>query len=237
MNKVIKYIILLLAVIFLCSCSIKNDNNLTIKSDGTLEYDVVIAFDKELLNNMISIDNIDDETSITTSEMKDYFKKNIKDSYLDGLNKEEYSDSNYIGNKYLYRVDDIEKISSDKTDKVIINDYDSEDKLVTKNLFKKIEDVYTANFVYNADDNDYESVNIVNTFIVKLPTKGFKHNADEVKDHGKTLVWHVDNIKNKEIVFSFKLKSKKYIISIISIFFDIAIAVMYLLIVKKKVII
>ena len=240
MKKILKYCLFLLFSILLCSCSIKNDNNLTIKSDGTLEYDVLLAFDKELLENMISVNNINEESNkkIDTKDMKEYFNKNIKDSYLDGLKKEQYNDKDYIGNKYSYKIDDINEVSSNRTDTVVINDYDSKDKLIDKDLFKKEDDVYTANFIYNTDENGYGGINVINTFVVKLPTRGFKHNADEVKDNGKTLIWHVDNIKDKKINFSFKLKDKKYIISLLCIVFDIGIISMfiYLMVSKRKLI-
>ncbi len=227
MKRIIKYFSLLFLIVILCGCSIKNDNNIVISKDGKIKYDIVIAFDKELLSNMVSINNISEEKN-KDKDLKEYFDKNIKDSYLDGIKKEDYSDKKYIGNKYSYEINNIDEVSSERTDDVIINDYSSDEKLKDKELFKKDKDTYTANFIYNSKNNtDYGNINYVNTFTVSLQNRSKSNNADEVKDNGKTLIWHIDSQEERKINFSFSFKNNKYIISIISILFDVVLIVIF----------
>ena len=80
-----KKAIIILTIFILCSCSIKNDNSLTIDSNGKVDYSIIIAFDKELLSGLNNMDVID-------GSVEEYVTSNIKDSYLSSFKKEEYKE-------------------------------------------------------------------------------------------------------------------------------------------------
>ena len=91
MKDVMKKIILLLACFILCSCTVKNENTLTIEKDGRLKYNVLIAFDKSLIENLIKANIIKND-----KEIDKYVSENIKDNYLNGFVSTEYDDGEFI---------------------------------------------------------------------------------------------------------------------------------------------
>ena len=235
MKKVLRQILVFMSVFFLlCSCSIKNDNEITIKKDGSMKYNILIAFDNELVEGLNLFENENNKGDKVVG-VTNIINENIKDMHLDGFKKEEYSDTYYTGNMYSYDVDNIDKISSDKTDPVYINGKE-DNKIVDQKLFSKTNNVYSASFIYNLENKEmYENISFENVFKVSLPTKNLNNNADKVVNNGKTLVWYIKNGEQKKIDFSFKLIDYKYAyISIGSIAFDILIIVAFILLFKKE---
>ena len=219
--RILKSFIVFLSVFFLlCACTIKSDNQMTITEDGKMDYSVLIAFDNEVIECLNILESQGNNTDSVLS-VDDIVNKSIKDSYLDGFNEEKYTDEDFVGNKYTYRVDNIDSISTDKKSIIYLNEK-SDSNLTEQKLFKKRRDIYTANFVYSLENkNLYDNVDFKNTFVVSLPFKNLNNNADEVKDNGKTLIWHIKNGEKKKINFKFKLyENKNAFISIGSIVID-----------------
>ena len=79
-------------MIMISGCSIKNENNMSIDSSGKLNYQVLLAFDKELLTNVMTINEYPGE--INNESMMDYINYNLKVPYLDGLVKKDYYEDN-----------------------------------------------------------------------------------------------------------------------------------------------
>lgn len=211
--KALKKVILIVICFILCACTVRNENTLTIDKDGSLKYEVLIAFDKELIeslkkNNIIKSDE----------EIDEYVNNNIKDNYLNGFIKQEYSDEEYVGNLYTYEVNDINDVSTTKNVAVILN----KNSVVEKNMFTIKNNVYKANFSYNLRNKyNYENVDFINTFTVNLPRKAISSNADEVLNDGKTLVWNIKNGESKAINFKFSFKDENSHIYLGFIIFDV----------------
>lgn len=232
MDRLFKVLTIFLVVIFLCSCSVKNDNSITISKDGKVNYSVLIGIDRQLLASLKNNNVLDENNNI---DISDYVSANMKDGYLDGFKKEKYSDNEYIGNKYTYVYESIDDVTSSVGSKVYINDNNS-DELLGKDLFTKNNDVYSANLVYSLVDKDeYDEVNFINTFSVNLPRRNVSNNADKVVNSGKTLIWNIKNGEEKNIKFSFKLNDNKGYLVIASLIFDIDI-ILAIIILRRKVI-
>ena len=232
MDRLFKVLTIFLVVIFLCSCSVKNDNSITISKDGKVNYSVLIGIDRQLLASLKNNNVLDENNNI---DISDYVSANMKDGYLDGFKKEKYSDNEYIGNKYTYVYESIDDVTSSIGSKVYINDNNS-DELLGKDLFTKNNDVYSANLVYSLVDKDeYDEVNFINTFSVNLPRRNISNNADKVVNSGKTLIWNIKNGEEKNIKFSFKLNDNKGYLVIASLIFDIDI-ILAIIILRRKVI-
>ena len=232
MDRLFKVLTIFLVVIFLCSCSVKNDNSITISKDGKVNYSVLIGIDRQLLASLKNNNVLDENNNI---DISDYVSANMKDGYLDGLKKEKYSDNEYIGNKYTYVYESIDDVTSSIGSKVYINDNNS-DELLGKDLFTKNNDVYSANLIYSLVDKDeYDEVNFINTFSVNLPRRNVSNNADKVVNSGKTLIWNIKNGEEKNIKFSFKLNDNKGYLVIASLIFDIDI-IIAIIILRRKVI-
>ena len=221
-----KKAIIILTIFILCSCSVKNDNSLTIDSNGKVDYSVIIAFDKELLSGLNNMDVID-------GSVEEYVTSNIKDSYLSSFKKEEYKEGQYIGNKYTQTIDDIDSVSSDELNIIYLSD--NKDKVSKEKLFNKDGNVYSANFVYNLKNKyNYKDVSFINTFTVNLPTKALKSNADKVSNNGHSLTWNIVNREERNMMLSFRLNNNYAIVSIVSIVVDIVILISILIISKRR---
>ena len=232
MKKIIKSNILLLSILFLlCACSVKNDSQMTISKDGKMDYNILIAFDKELIEGLNAFEN---DSTDKVIGINDLINENIKDDHLKDFNEEKYSDNNYTGNLYTYSIDNIDLVSSSDLGNVNIND---ENGINNKKLFNKNNNIYSANFIYNLEEKEvHENVNFINTFTVNLPTRNITSNADKVLDNGKTLIWNIKNGEEKKINFSFKLYDSKYAyISIGSIIFDLILVGIFIFIKLKRV--
>ncbi len=230
MKVTLKKIILIIVCFILCACSVKNENTLTIDENGKVKYNVLIALDKSLVESLVKTNII---KTTKNEDIGDYVSKNLKDDYLDGFIKTEYKDEEYVGNEYLYEVDNLEEVTTDSNVAVILN----KNSIVNTKLFTKKNGIYNANFLYNLNDKyNYENVDFENTFTVNLPVKALSSNADTVLNDGKTLVWNIKNGESKAINFKFTFQNVKSYISLGLIIFDIIIIIIFIviLIVRRK---
>lgn len=228
MKDVMKKIILLLACFILCSCTVKNENTLTIEKDGRLKYNVLIAFDKSLIENLIKANIIKND-----KEIDKYVSENIKDNYLNGFVSTEYDDGEFIGNEYVYEVESIDEVSTDKNVSVFLN----QNSVVETKMFTKKDNVYVANFLYNLNNKyNYKNVDFINKFTVHLPVKAISSNADEIINDGKTLVWNIRNGESKAIRFNFSFGSIGSDVSALLIIFDALIlgVILFIFIKRRK---
>ena len=230
MKNILKKVIILIVCFILCACSVKNENTLTIDQNGKLRYNVLIALDKSLIESLTKMNIIKKDKKMDISE---YVSENIKDDYLDGFAKNEYSNSEYMGNEYIYTVNSIDDVSTEDNIAVILN----KNSIVNKNLFTKKNGIYTANLLYNLNDKyNYENVEFNNTFTVNLPVKALSSNADQVLNEGKTLIWNIKNGESKAINFKFTFQNVKSYISLGLIAFDIVIIiVLVILIIRRRI--
>lgn len=235
MRLVYKSFVILLMIFLFTGCTIKNENSMLIDKEGKMTYEILVAFDRELLTNVININNVDNNDSIEVTDdvMKEFVKNDdtMKVPYLDGLEKQEYIDENYIGTKYIYKVDHIDKISTEEKIKINIGDFQSEEKLINQKIFTKSDYQYSANYVFELNnEEDYEDVNYITQFKLTLPGRAISHNATNVSNDGKTLTWNL-NDDSQEINFTFSLRENKiyFIISIISIIFVTITAILVVL--------
>lgn len=226
-----KTILIFLMMIMISGCSIKNENNMSIDSSGKLNYQVLLAFDKELLTNVMTINEYPGE--INNESMMDYINYNLKVPYLDGLVKKDYYEDNYIGKIFVYKVDNINDISSNKKITINLGDFSSENKLINQKLFYKQGKKYSANFVINLKDG-YENVNYFTLFTVNLPTSASKNNADVITNNGKTLTWKIDNTSEKKIMFDFMLKNYDIYYTIAALIITIIIIVLIIMYIKSS---
>lgn len=242
MKNTKRIIIILLLCISLYGCGIKNANNMVIHSDGSLEYEILVSFDREFIINAMKLSDLSsvdyDDTMVTDDDMMEYIKNNatLRLPFLDGLDIQYYKDENYLGAKYFYEVDDIDKVSTFDTSKVYLSNYTSDEKLVNQKLFNKVGYNYTADFIFDFKNNvNYDQIDYVSKFSIMLPDKSISNNADLVSRDGKLLTWNLDKNTN-EVNFTFSLKRDKfyYVLSIVSIIL-IIIATLYVLLNGRKI--
>ena len=227
MRSVGKIIIIFIIILFFTGCAIKNDNTMYISDNGNMTYEIIVAFDKELLSNIININNINNNNivEITDDMMINFVQNNaiMALPYLDGLKKEIFIDENYVGTKYIYEVDNIDDISTNEKKTINLGDLKSNKKLTDEKLFSKQGYKYTANYIFDfVEKNEIDKIEYVSSFKVTLPRKSIINNADIVSDDGKTLIWNLNN-SDKTVNFSFSLKNSNlsFILGVFSIVFII----------------
>ena len=198
---------------------------MSIDKDGKFNYSFTVTLDKDTLTTIIQSEN--ENAEITDEAMLKYMD-NMNYPFLDGLEKTTVSDDEYIGYKYSYNIDHIDKLSDEKTNQVNLNFYSQTQKLKDLKLFKKTDNKYQANFVFNlntkdistksddatqtddistqTDDKiDLNKINFITEFSVTLPYKALTHNAESMTNEGKTLNWSIDVNKNETVKFTFSL--------------------------------
>ncbi len=233
MSKVKKIIGIILCALVLTGCEIKYEGNVEITKDGKMNMSIIMAYDRELISNLIYMQNNDDllgedinsdedESNVpeaSMSEIRKYLEEN-KPEEQKGLEVSRYERNNFYGYQMSYEIENIDDVSSpDDIESSLFEDLnikndsnDNDEKEETKMLFKKEKDTYYAKYLINDDTtNENFNLSMLNMSIkytVTLPTKPIKHNADEVSEDGKTLSWNLSELDGEKeaIEYSFKLK-------------------------------
>lgn len=254
MKSVKKILLILVGVLLLSGCTFKNTNNMSIDKEGKFDYSFTVTLDKDTLTTIIQSEN--ENAEITDEAMLKYMD-NMNYPFLEGLEKTTVSDDEYIGYKYSYNIDHIDKLSDEKTNQVNLNFYSQTQKLKDLKLFKKIDNKYQANFVFNlnneeiltksdditpsddiattTDDKiDLNKINFITEFSVTLPYKALTHNAESMTNEGKTLNWSIDVNKNETIKFTFSLLHIELIKQIALIIGSVIILLTLMLIIARK---
>lgn len=254
MKNVKKILLILIGVLLLSGCTFKNTNNMSIDKEGKFDYSFTVTLDKDTLTTIIQSEN--ENAEITDEAMLKYMD-NMNYPFLEELEKTTVSDDEYIGYKYSYNVDHIDKLSDEKTNQVNLNFYSQTQKLKDLKLFKKIDNKYQANFVFNlnneeiltksdditpsddiattTDDKiDLNKINFITEFSVTLPYKALTHNAESMTNEGKTLNWSIDVNKNETVKFTFSLLHIELIKQIALIIGSVIILLALMLIIARK---
>lgn len=254
MKNVKKILLILIGVLLLSGCTFKNTNNMSIDKEGKFDYSFTVTLDKDTLTTIIQSEN--ENAEITDEAMLKYMD-NMNYPFLEELEKTTVSDDEYIGYKYSYNVDHIDNISDEKTNQVNLNFYSQTQKLKDLKLFKKIDNKYQANFVFNlnneeiltksdditpsddiattTDDKiDLNKINFITEFSVTLPYKALTHNAESMTNEGKTLNWSIDVNKNETIKFTFSLLHIELIKQIALIIGSVIILLALMLVIARK---
>lgn len=236
MKNIKKLIGIILCALIVTGCELKYEGKVEITKDGKMDMSVIMAYDRELANTLIYMENNDnlfdsdeDETSepsipeASITEIRNYLEKNKPESQ-DGLEVSRYEKNGYYGYQMSYEIENIDLVSSkDEVDFTLFSgfniqtedeDTENDNDLKDKKMFKKDGDTYYAKYKINDDSQSNENsmgmsmLNLSLNYTVTLPTKPIKHNADTVSEDGKTLTWNIDSLDGEReyIEYSFKLK-------------------------------
>lgn len=254
MRSIKKFLLVFISILLLSGCTFKNTNDMSIDKEGKFNYSFTVTLDKDTLTTIIQSEN--ENAEITDEAMLKYMD-NMNYPFLDGLEKTTVSDDEYIGYKYSYNVDHIDKLSDEKTNQVNLNFYSQTQKLKDLKLFKKTDNKYQANFVFNlntkdistksddatqtddiatqTDDKiDLNKINFITEFSVTLPHKALTHNAESMTNEGKTLNWSIDVNKNETIKFTFSLLHIELIKQIATIIGSVVLLLVLMLVIARK---
>lgn len=215
-RKVKSLILLLVAVVLLAGCTMKENLNMKIASNKDVKVSIIIAMDDEMIDTMISMKESGTMTP-DESEKKTYTDKErweyleSDDSTLDV--PEDYTTKKYdkdgfkgyIAEKDLGNIDNLSTSEAAERQNIVSDD---EDEFFTGKLFIKDGSKYSSNMKIDLGDetqemSSYESYGAAfdMKLVIEFPKVPLSHNADEVSSDGKTLSWNL--LKNKDVDFTF----------------------------------
>lgn len=209
MKKIKKIFVLLLLIIVLAGCGMKEEFNLKIEKDKKVGFEVKILMDNEMIDAMLSMseNGSEEEKTYTDEERWKYLDESDTCKTDEGYTCEKITEGNFKGYKMSMKPADIDSVTGngEKINLTEMNNFNG-------SLFKKSGDVYSSNFEFKMDSdegNNYSEymsqMDVVKiSFVVTLPNPSISNNADKVSEDGLTLTWDLSPTSGKSIDFSFK---------------------------------
>ena len=250
-----KYLIIILSSVLLVTGCVRQNINMEINNDKSMNLSVILAVDTEFFN--------EEDGNVNFSDYKEL-----------GLSSEEYIDGTFKGYRYTKKIDSIDKISKSGDVTYELSKL-FEEKLEDSTLFSTTSNLfgsnYKAKFTYNSDslndmnqtedgsvddsldadvdidtdtDMDTENMDISNyltnfdlKYVITLPSKSISNNATTVSEDGRTLTWDLTKSDVSNIEFEFEIKNNIILYAIIggaALILIIVIAIVINLIKKNK---
>lgn len=242
MKKIKKLFLIISGILFLSGCEMKQTTILTINQDKSLNADIDIALDYELLDTMISIGEGfgegNDKKTHTKEERIKKFKENAQ--IEDKENVKIFDDGKYLGYKMNTKIDNIDSLVDNKKTTATTKNLGD---IKEQKIFTKKGNTYKGKITIEHDEEEKQyneaienGLKVTSTFIVNLPEKVISSNATHTSKDGKTLTWDLTkNIESIEFEFSFKqLLDKKLITAaIVSLILAIFIVIIIMLVINK----
>ena len=235
MKRVYRLLIIILVLVSLTGCSVKRRDVVTIDKNKNVSFELTIALDDELLENILKVANSDKNMRISDEDKWNYLE-NAVDKYEDWT-KERYSENGYKGFRLKYnkivRLDDI----------LMDNDIDAKYVFLSNinvrenKLFKLKDDVYTS-IMQVSPPREYEALSdgesgtLDMSFTIKLPNRPISSNADNTSKDGKTLTWNINELKDVELQFRFENNTIYLYIIVIILFIIFGISLIFMI--KRK---
>ena len=240
MKKVKKILLVLLAVLLLTGCSMKMHYNVEVTSDKKVSLGILIAYDDDLLDKIISNNKVISNKTYTNEERWTYLEENLKgnEKYKE-YKSEKYEEGNFKGYIFTSEKLKISDVSStERTDRFSLsNDYEELEKQV---WFIKEGNKYISNIKVNesndSKEKEYEEklgTNLEAKVIVKLPVRAISSNATNVSEDGKTLTWDLKNNGTQNIDFEFQFRTFPWLL-ILYVLIVIAFTVLIIYFARKK---
>lgn len=194
--------ILFLLILLLCGCSVKENINVAINEDKSLNLYIVAAFDNEFLNGAMNETNNTDDKEYSEEQMWEYLEELISSELERGyydINK--YDQNGYKGYTFSLKIDDIDEITGDDANFDIRN----YPLIPEKKIFKKEDSKYISQMYYSSISGE-KYVNFDFIFEITLPYPALSSNADNVSNNGKTLKWNTASTEEGRIDFEFSFE-------------------------------
>jgi len=232
MKNKIKLILFLIILFIISGCSFKYETDIEITKDKEFNLVIIDAMDDEMIDEIINMyygseDKDGNKIEITDTDRWAYLES---DEVEEGITRERYEEDGYKGEKYTYATLSLDTISSTSASEKydIYSDTDMKESV----LFIKDGNKYTSNITANPSSSEYlspvleykdsfkeDSLSI--KLVINLPSKALSNNADEVTNRGKTLIWNLTDLEERDIEFTFDINADEnliiYVISILTL--------------------
>ena len=230
MKKLKRVLAVAMLPLLLAGCTMKMDYGMTITEDDDVKFELIYAYDKAMVDGMISLEAMGDDSidtdNITDEQRWKYIDKdnendddekdsdsfNIKGITKDATSKR-YDKTGWYGYVYTVKLGtlkDLSKKEADERTNIFSDDF------LEKPLFIKKGNNYKSNMTikFNADDkknmDDVKGYGAMLdlTVTVNLPKKAISSNAKTVSGDGKTLTWDLTEEQDIEFEFEGKKENK-----------------------------
>lgn len=211
MKKIFKMAFLSLAMVLLITgCGMKGEYGIKIGKDKSVDIEVLIAQDDEMIDAMLDMgnsmeeDDESDEVKTHTDKERWEYVDSVDDEAYKDYEKAKYEKNGYKGYTYKLSLGSIDELVKTDDSEVDIQNIGKDSKLFTKDG-----NTYKLRIKNSDDSNDQmseyaDTVNFDVKLIVTLPNKAESNNATEV--NGTTYTW--DLLKADSIDLTFKLDGK-----------------------------
>lgn len=218
MKKTISVIVMLLLMLVLLTGCVNINYEVKVKRDGSGDISYVYGVSKDIL----------EQYNISAEQIVGEMKGQAEES---SYKVEEYEDENIAGFKASKHIDDLETDLSlqDAFGEDYVKDEESSGIYTKKDLF-------TVKYSQNAeiDLTSIEEIGLEIKYVVKLPVKAEKSNADEISENGKTLIWNLKSEELNKIEFTARGLNIITVLIIIVIILVIIAALIVFMIFKRK---
>lgn len=218
-----------------------------IKNDKSMDFSVIVAFDDELIDSMLSSSDTsastDNQNSSATREYTDEERWALVDSTMSdtgeledaGYKVERYDKDGFKGIKATKNIANIDDVTG-KNPNFDLADYDTVGNAV---MFAKSGNNYKAKLILAAPEQTQQyttfySSGIISEFVVTLPSKPVSHNATSVSDDGKTLTWDLTGTGSQSVEFEFAFSNNLWLYIVLGIIAIVVIALAVMLLLKRK---
>lgn len=260
MKKLQKILFTFIFIAFISGCAMKQEINMKINKNKSMEMSYISAFDDEFIDMMIESDNDDylnDDENVdenfdgsfgVTKEYTDeerwaFLEKSVKDGENSlfkeagqkNLKAEKYEKDGFKGYIFTGKVENIDKITVTKESELTANDIT---EISDSKLFVKNKGIYKAILPIDTDD-EYDTSSMPSNMgidmklTVTLPSKAISSNATYVSDDGKTLTWDLTKTKD-DITFEFKFPVNMILISSLIVGLIIVFVIVAVTIISNK---
>ena len=202
-KKVTLLFAVLLALVIMAGCSMKELISVNITKDGKASMEVVMAYGDETIDQLMAMSASGESKTFTDEERWAYLESGSTDqTYDEKFTTERYEEEGYKGFKLVAKdlsISDLVYESGDS--EVNANNIASEGKLFTKNGNE-----YTMEFT--GSDSDSSSTitsgsgdEIVMKISITLPAPAKSNNATEVSEDKLTYTWDLLKAESAKLVF------------------------------------
>ena len=198
--KNLKYLVLVVTFMFLCTGCVKFNANMDIKKDKSMDFTIIYALDSTYFGNKESVN-----------------QKNQKELEKKGYKVEKYTKEKMKGVKIIKNFKNIDEISSDKKVNYSLSgltEGKNKDEYVFKVKKGFFKNHYIAKFDFNMGDSSVSNGSSnINSYLssmdlsynVTLPYKAIKNNATKANKDKTKLSWDLTKNSKDKIEYEFEL--------------------------------
>lgn len=214
-----KIVCLVVCMLLLSGCAIKGDFAMGINSDKSIDFSVILAYDDELLEALMSMESESENETYTDEEKWEFLESSLESEenpVASGFDVSRYDQDGFKGFTFTKSIANIDDLTAETASFNITQDYAA---ISESKLFVKDGDNYVSKITYSplTEDTDY-SIEQEVFFKLTLPNEPISHNATSVSEDGLTLTWDLGAVSNTgNIDFTFKFATLPIVLIVIGI--------------------